>query len=304
MLRWLKKYFIPHPGNDHKPHIFRTRGRLVLLSGALLVEILFVASVLLLTRTNFLAEVMVNVLVDETNQNRAVAGVQTLKANPLLERAAQEKADDMAAKSYFAHVSPDGKTPWYWLDRVGYNFSSAGENLAVNFFDSTDIENAWMNSPGHRENILNPKYTEIGIATARGMYQGKETVYVVQFFGNPAATDNLSAPKVVSAKNASQEKFLAVKGGEVKPETAPAPLPPAAQAAPLSIANPIASPRNAANMFYFMLIAFVVAALAIAVFVEIRIQHTAPILSGLLLILILSGVVYVNFMVATVSQIL
>jgi len=305
MLRWLKKYFIPHRGNDHKPHIFRSRGRLVLLSTALLIEIFFVASVLVLTNTNFLADVMVSVLVSQTNQNRAIAGVQTLKVSPLLEKAAQEKADDMAAKGYFAHVSPDGKTPWYWLDKIDYNFSSAGENLAVNFFDSTDIENAWMNSPGHRENILNPKYTEIGIATARGMYDGKETVFVVQFFGKPTPTQQVLAPVKVTQKSPKQEQFLAVKGAEAKEVVVVPPQAPKENAAQtVSVQNLVGSPRQTVNILYFILIAFVIAALAIGVFVEIRIQHTAPILSGLLLIAILSGVVYVNFMVATVSRIL
>ncbi len=67
-------------------------------------------------------------------------GEALLAVNPVLERAAQAKADDMAAKSYFSHNSPDGVTPWFWLNQAGYVFTYAGENLAANFSDSIDVE--------------------------------------------------------------------------------------------------------------------------------------------------------------------
>jgi len=115
-----------------------------------------------------------------------IANVSELKVSPILEKAAQMKADDMASKSYFAHNTPDGKTPWYWLEQAGYRYIYAGENLAVNFENSEDVETAWMNSPGHFLNIMNPKYTEIGIATSTGIYKGREAVFVVQMFGKPS----------------------------------------------------------------------------------------------------------------------
>jgi hypothetical protein len=110
----------------------------------------------------------------------------------LLNQAAQEKADDMAQNGYFAHTSPDGKTPWYWLDQVGYNYSYAGENLAVNFTDSQDVTAAWMNSPEHRANILKANYTEVGTGVAEGMYDGNETIFVAQDFGTPVVTAPLA----------------------------------------------------------------------------------------------------------------
>ena len=132
-----------------------------------------------------LSAIYASVLVSLTNQNRAAANVSQLTVSPILEKAAQMKADDMASKSYFAHNTPDGKTPWYWFDLAGYKYAYAGENLAVNFVDSSDVETAWINSPGHFLNIMNPKYTEIGIATSTGMYKGKQAVFVVQLFGAP-----------------------------------------------------------------------------------------------------------------------
>lgn len=132
-----------------------------------------------------LSAIYAAVLVNLTNQNRAAANISELKVNLLLEKAAQMKADDMASKGYFAHNTPDGKTPWYWFRQAGYEYVYAGENLAVNFEDSEDVETAWMNSPGHFLNIMNPKFTEIGIATSTSIYKGREAVFVVQMFGAP-----------------------------------------------------------------------------------------------------------------------
>jgi uncharacterized protein YkwD len=133
-----------------------------------------------------LSAVYASVLVNLTNQNRAVANISQLTVNPLLEKAAQMKADDMATKGYFAHNTPDGKTPWYWFDQAGYKYIYAGENLAVNFEESTDVETAWMNSRGHFLNIMNPKFTEIGIATSTGIYKNRQAIFVVQLFGAPS----------------------------------------------------------------------------------------------------------------------
>lgn len=132
-----------------------------------------------------LSAIYASVLVNLTNQNRAAANISELTVNPLLEKAAQMKADDMAAKGYFAHNTPSGLTPWYWIQQAGYKYTYAGENLAVNFQESSDVETAWMNSPGHFLNIMNPKYTEIGIATSTGIYKGRTAIFVVQMFGSP-----------------------------------------------------------------------------------------------------------------------
>lgn len=138
------------------------------------------------TAIDSLSAIYAAVLVNLTNQSRISANVSGLKVNSLLEKAAQMKADDMADKSYFAHNTPDGKTPWYWLEQAGYKYIYAGENLAVNFENSEDVQTAWMNSRGHFLNIINPKYTEIGIATSTGFYKGRPAIFVVQMFGTPA----------------------------------------------------------------------------------------------------------------------
>lgn len=137
----------------------------------------------------YIAAVISAVLVDLANDDRASADVQGLRVNPKLVEAAQLKANDMASKAYFAHQTPDGYDSWHWFELVGYDYTHAGENLAVDFSDSADVEKAWMQSPTHRDNILNENYTEIGIATARGTYKGRETVFAVQMFGRPSAKE-------------------------------------------------------------------------------------------------------------------
>jgi hypothetical protein len=189
MVKLFKHYFIPHEHNDHQPKILRKRAILTILLVVFFVELVFLFQIIFLfPLTGIFSSVIPSVLIDFTNADRQENNFQPLKTNALLVLAAQRKADDMAQKSYFSHQSPDGKTPWYWLAQAGYQYSYAGENLAVNFSDSYDIENAWMNSPGHRQNILNNNFTEIGIAAADGIYNGRPTVFVVQFFGRPVGT--------------------------------------------------------------------------------------------------------------------
>lgn len=185
----LKDIFVPHSDNDHKPHILREIGIVVVvLFVGINVIFSLVHSLVLVRSSEFLAAVLPKVLVDLTNEDRSTNGLSGLTVNPLLVDAAQMKADHMAEHGYFAHNSPDGLTPWHWIIQSGYQFMQAGENLAVNFSDSGDVVQAWMESPGHRENILNGGFTEIGIATAKGTYKGEETVFVVQMFGTPSRT--------------------------------------------------------------------------------------------------------------------
>ncbi len=122
-----------------------------------------------------------------TNTGRQAADtrLKSLTYSYTLEAAAQKKAEDMIARGYFAHQSPDGRQPWDWIKDEGYKYVYAGENLAINFSDSIDVYQAWMNSPGHRANILNPNYTEIGVATKKIYIDGRESIVVVQMFGSP-----------------------------------------------------------------------------------------------------------------------
>ena len=169
-----------------------------------------------LLRGSSLASVISAVLVDLANSDRTVQKLGGLTVNPVLTAAAQAKADDMAAKSYFAHVSPEGLNSWHWFKQAGYTFLYAGENLAVDFSDSSDVEQAWMNSPTHRANILDGHFTEVGIATAEGTLEGHRTTFVVQMFGTPAQASaplaqvkTLSSPKEATAPALATTKPVA-----------------------------------------------------------------------------------------------
>ena len=125
-------------------------------------------------------------VVNLTNKERAQNSAPPLHRNATLDAAAKLKAEDMSKNQYFAHFSPTGVSPWHWFDQAGYVYAHAGENLAIHFTDSSEVVEAWMKSPTHRQNIVNGLYTEIGVGTAKGKYDGYDTVYVVQLFGTPA----------------------------------------------------------------------------------------------------------------------
>lgn len=147
------------------------------------------------------------VVVQLTNAERSDLSEAPLSRNAVLDEAARMKAEHMARNEYFAHYAPDGTSPWYWFDRAGYKYAHAGENLAIHFTDSSEVVEAWMDSPTHRANIVSGKYTEIGVGTAKGTYEGYETVYVVQLFGAPAApavVKTTPAPTPVPAAQLAQ----------------------------------------------------------------------------------------------------
>ena len=104
--------------------------------------------------------------------------------NAVLSEAARAKAQDMFNKQYFEHISPSGVTPGDLVESFGYQYIVTGENLIMgNFSDEKELVQHWMDSPGHRENILNEKYKEIGVAIIKGNFEGKSVWIGVQEFG-------------------------------------------------------------------------------------------------------------------------
>jgi uncharacterized protein YkwD len=181
-----------------------------------------------------LAAILAGSVVKLTNEERADNDLSLLSASPLLTRAAQLKADDMAEKSYYAHVSPDGTIPPHWLDVVGYRYQIMGENLVVDRTESEDVVSAWMGSATHRQNLLNPTFTEIGIGVAYGAYKGEDTIYVVQMLAKPVSP-------TVAERPVSKPKPQAVT--EPKPPAMPAPaLAPKPASAPVSPSKPAPAP--------------------------------------------------------------
>jgi uncharacterized protein YkwD len=116
-----------------------------------------------------------------TNVARYYAGVPYIQENAQLSRVALAKMQDMFAREYFAHEAPTGEDVSDLADRFGYEFIAVGENLAYgDFASSREVVQAWMDSPGHRKNLLSQTYTEIGVAAGRGMYEGHKTWMIVQ----------------------------------------------------------------------------------------------------------------------------
>lgn len=123
------------------------------------------------------------------NKERQLQSLGPLTYNKKLAAMALTKAKDMIAKQYFAHVAPDGTDVVMLAERNTYDYLNIGENLAMgDFVSSQDVMTGWMNSPGHRANILNKNYTEVGISAIEGNYQGRIVWYAVQEFGRPAST--------------------------------------------------------------------------------------------------------------------
>lgn len=125
-------------------------------------------------------------LFDLVNAERTKAGLQPLAYNALLQKAAQEKVNDMVEKGYFAHTSPDGKEFQAWMDEAGYKYGYAGENIVFTTGDSNEVMlESWMSSASHRASILSSNFTESGLAIAAGTYKGEPAVYAVQMFASP-----------------------------------------------------------------------------------------------------------------------
>jgi len=126
-------------------------------------------------------------IIEQTNIARYDNGfLPALKENAKLDAVAQAKANDMFVKQYFEHVSPEGVNPGTLVKSYGYNYVVTGENLILgNFSSEKEAVDDWMNSPGHRANILNNRFSEIGVAVVKGTYKG-DTVWIgVQEFGLP-----------------------------------------------------------------------------------------------------------------------
>jgi uncharacterized protein YkwD len=146
-------------------------------------------------------------IISETNLQRQENGnLPALTENAKLDAAAASKANDMFLHQYFEHVSPSGIDPGKLVQSHGYDYIVEGENLILgNFSSEKEVLQDWMNSPGHRENILNVRYTEIGAAVIKGTYQNQTVWIGVQEFGLPlsacASPDSILQNQINSEKS-------------------------------------------------------------------------------------------------------
>jgi len=205
--------------------------------------------IFLLPNTAYYSSISEEKIVELTNQERINKGLNIVTANQLLAKAAYEKGMAILETQNFRH-NINGKKFSTWIKNAGYQYSYAGENLAIDFVTSEGVIKAWLDSPTHKKNILNENFSEIGIAVLEGKFQGNNTTLVIQIFGSPlniittakklnnnllAFYPNTSSPKTMSAPvNPVKYVSPACAGrlvGGFKPPTATNLLPPISSAA-------------------------------------------------------------------------
>lgn len=266
----IKKFFIPHTDNDFKPGFFGNKASFV-LSISIVSAFFFtlnIPDILTSVASNSqLSSILPSILIELTNEERNQISIDKLNSNEQLNKAAQMKAEDMASKDYFSHTNPEGKRSWHWLQDVGYKYQYAGENLAVNFYESEAVTVAWMNSPTHKANIVKSAYTEIGTGVATGTFNGVNSIYVAQVYADPfiEATVNNQASVIGSFNPDSLKNFFSY----------------------LLYDN-----HDLTNRIFIGLLIFVFIALTLTIFVKFKIQHrhlirNALIICTLIIILLL-----------------
>lgn len=189
MYKFFHHYFLPHESNNHRAKLLHHSSLLVLVIS--LVGLSFLFSFTAKYDRSVLG-ISYSITADEllilTNQKRQEVGLAPLTMNNELADAARRKSSDMFSKNYWAHISPDGTTPWYFIKSAGYEYMYAGENLARGYYSSADVINAWMASSSHRENMLSANYKDIGFAIQEGNLTGDDTVLVVEELGSRVRT--------------------------------------------------------------------------------------------------------------------
>ncbi len=151
--------------------------------------------IFLLPKPALLSGISPEKLIELTNSERIRAGLSPLTVNQLLAKAALDKSQAIINAQIFKHNIGDKKFSG-WVQDAGYNYSYVGENLAIDFSSSEGVMSAWENSYLHNKNLLSPYYKEIGVAAAKGNFQGQKTTVVVQIFGAPA--NSSVTPKIFS----------------------------------------------------------------------------------------------------------
>ncbi|MEJ0053266.1 MAG: CAP domain-containing protein [bacterium] len=296
----LKHTFVASVENDRHPHLLRREAVLGVLILAILIEgAVFAQEFITFRQSDYLASVLPGVVTALTNDARSESHLAVLTPDPGLARAAQAKADDMSAKGYFSHVSPDGTLPWHWFTAAGYDYTYAGENLAVNFGDSEQLVDAWLASPAHRANILGTHFTSIGIGMATGTYEGKSTLFVVEFFAKPAGGAKLAAQPAPTALKAPEiAKATAVpatvpvvteKGGATEPVVL------GVQDERVSpVAAVLASPlKFSAYAFGAIILAFLLA-IGLGLVFHLKLPRFSALTAGLVVIAVMLGLGLLN----------
>lgn len=208
------QHFMPHVGNNYHPTSIRLPGLAISLA---LVALLMLPTSGLTAEGSVLGyatAISTSELHSLSNQERTSRGMSAYRLNSKLSSAATAKAKHMFANDYWAHTAPDGTTPWSFISASGYSYKLAGENLAKDFSTSAGVVNGWMASSGHKANILNSTYKDVGYAAVNGTLLGKKTTLVVAMYGAPVTTASSDASNKTTSSDTADE-----------PAATPAPAP-------------------------------------------------------------------------------
>lgn len=307
MKKTLKKYFIPHAENNYHPHILHAKRAVFYSVVAVVCKIIVVAFVLLLPAEVYVAP---DVLAQEakeiarlTNKSRAENRLPALKDSLLLNNSANAKAVDMSNAGYFSHQTNNGRNLAYWLNLAGYKYRAAGENLAVGFADAASVVEAWKKSPTHFANIVDAEYVDSGVALEGGVYNGEPVIFVVEHFGEPAASAparavsrkaRVNSPSITNASTTASS--TAIASSTLPASSTPVVMLSFSNKSSFGIyrsAKSILGERinvfSASRYIYAALIAFFTLALLINILVEIRTQRLPVIAQTLVFILLAVG---------------
>jgi hypothetical protein len=182
----------------------------IFVSSALIFALVFFS----FSNLAYASEITVSRVIELVNQARGQQGLNDLSENDTLSKIAQDKLEDMIKNNYFAHTSPKGVTPWSWYEKEGYDYKYAGENLAINFMTAENQQKAWMDSPTHKKNILNPLFQEVGVAVGAGEINNQMAIISVQEFGTLAGTGAVNKP---SNFNGSGNKNILKQDTKISP---------------------------------------------------------------------------------------
>lgn len=146
-------------------------------------SLLIILYTIITYQTAFASSISEDELGQLLNQERTARNLDSLNWNSKLYEACENKLDDMIKDNYFEHYAPDGTSPWYFINASGYDYKIAGENLAMDFSTSQAVNDAWMASSTHKENILNVNYEDYAICKKNGKIDNEDTTLIVEMFG-------------------------------------------------------------------------------------------------------------------------
>lgn len=183
ILKFIKHSFVPTRQNSWQPYLIRMPALVAVTASLLLLQVVITLPASNSEVLGATTQTSNDELVELTNNARKAVGARELIVSNRLQAAAEAKVRDMLQRNYWSHTAPDGSPPWLFLQRAGYDYTRAGENLARDFRTSQGVMQGWLQSDEHRNNLLDNRFEEIGIATATGQLFGKQTTLVVAYYG-------------------------------------------------------------------------------------------------------------------------